>query len=301
VGVQLFFVLSGFLITRLLVEEYELTGAIRLSRFYLRRARRLVPALILICAVFMFAVALRSPDQVSGAAGSVLIALVYLQDVATLLPIAQDEWLGHTWSLAVEEQFYLVWPIVLLACLRSRRPSSSYIVASLVVAGTLIGRHVVSDPGLIYTALRWDAIAIGCMIALGRRYTPGAIPQVAAWAMVLWFAGHHEDTIASTTYLTIAVASAICVLGACSDPRSLTWVGLRHLGQISYGLYLWHMLVLRIAWHPLVGLAVAVATAEASYRWVEAPIRRRGQQWSGSLRGQASVDDRQPGTSASPR
>jgi len=117
VGVQLFFVLSGFLITRLLLEELDASGSIRLGAFYGRRVRRLLPALVALCVIYV-AVAWIAGRPNSPAAGSAITALLYVENFARWVPIDQDGWLGHTWSLAVEEQFYLAWPALLAVGVR---------------------------------------------------------------------------------------------------------------------------------------------------------------------------------------
>src|SRR6185369_2522612 len=124
-GVDVFFALSGFLITSLLVEERERTGGIALARFYARRALRLLPALVAMVAVCGLAVLLTSPRAlVAGRAAFLAAVLLYVANwaiVAGYLVFA----LGHTWSLAIEEQFYVLWPPMLALLLRGVRGRSA--------------------------------------------------------------------------------------------------------------------------------------------------------------------------------
>ena len=124
-GVGVFFVLSGYLITDLLLAEREREGAIALGRFWLRRARRLLPALWVMLVVVTLWIAFLVPSQVAGVRGDLVAALLYFsnwwyafQHVSYFASFGAPSPLGHLWSLAVEEQFYLVWPLLLILATR---------------------------------------------------------------------------------------------------------------------------------------------------------------------------------------
>src|ERR1051325_9449434 len=119
VGVNTFFVLSGFLITCLLTEEYEKSGRISLRDFYMRRALRLLPALVTMLIAFVIFVFLTDPHKRAvRELHEALFALFYFSNWAGILRIGRHISLAHTWSLSVEEQFYIVWPLILLLLLR---------------------------------------------------------------------------------------------------------------------------------------------------------------------------------------
>ena len=221
-GVTLFFVLSGYLITGLLLREKERTGRIALGAFYMRRAARLVPALLVMLAVVVAVKPAALPSAIDAA--------LYRPDVEHW---AFDQALVHVWSLAIEVRFYLVWPFALLLLPRRWVLPGAVIgaVASLVVRGGIESHATLGNA--------WALLAGAALAAAGRRL-PGP-----------------------------------------------TWRPLRHLGRISYGVYLWHypLLVLNPHAGPWVraGLvALSVAIAAASFRWFESPIIRRSR---GAARG----------------
>lgn len=207
-GVDVFFVLSGFLITTLLAEEWRRDRAIDLPRFYLRRALRLLPAYLALLAVCAAATAAGSPARRADGFREVLVAGAYVSNWPTLHQTALPR-LGHTWSLAVEEQFYLAWPVVLLALLRShaRRGTVLAVVGgfALLSAGwraALHATHAPDEPQVsllrLYMGLdtRADALLIGCGVGLlavwgwlptGRRFAAasGAAAALAAAALAV--------------------------------------------------------------------------------------------------------------------
>ena len=271
IGVQIFFVLSGYLITSILVSEARSTGSISLRGFYARRARRLVPALVVVCAVYAVYVAV-AVDDVRGGLGDIVYALSYTANLAPIIRLRDTGWLGHTWSLAVEEQFYIVWPMVVL--LTNRRPRRALAtVSAAVILVTVVLRH---SCGLFlgahadyvrYNLLRWDALMLGCLLAV----RPLHPPRVAGWAagatilgLVIWL----PNPIPAWMYTTSTLAAGV-FLARSADSRWLTHPVLRHFGLVSYGLYLWHVLVLRLGLPGLVSLVLSVGFAEASHWLVE--------------------------------
>ncbi|MDO9408799.1 acyltransferase [Patulibacter sp.] len=277
-GVQLFFVLSGFLITGILVRGWSDRGVRGLPTFYARRALRLLPALLSVC--FVYGVAILLTKDGPGlerhlAANSIWAAVTYTSNFP-LFP--NDNFLGHTWTLAVEEQFYLVWPALLYVALRlgGRRHGIKLAgaVAVATIVATVLARHA---PGVsaetIVTRLRWDALGVGALLAL----FPIAINRwvgIAGLAIVL-YVSYEGGVVDPDVYLVTALASA-AVIGASARLPWLAWRPLQFLGLISYGLYLWHMVVLRLGWPGPVSVLVAVVVSVASYVLLELPIMRRG-------------------------
>lgn len=264
VGVQLFFVLSGFLITGILVNEHERSGTVDLMRFYSRRVRRLLPALVVVCAATVVWVQVTTPDLSRHAFGSVLRALMYVGNLGEHQPFHEyGPWLGHTWSLAVEEQFYLVWPVVLLVALRVGRRAVGAVATGVLVV-TVLWRFTAS-PETAYGLLRWDALAAGCLLALRplevrRLVVPAAV--VVAWLTVTYGSG-----IDQWDYLLATGASVVLIAGAAHLP--MKGRVLRHLGTVSYGLYLWHSMLLAFGVPVLAALPVSVLASELSWRLVE--------------------------------
>ena len=173
IGVDIFFVLSGFLITTLLVEELDGRGRIAVGRFYARRALRLLPALFgLLAVVTAWALLVASPDTRHNALSEVAAAASYTRNL-TWWANVPGTLLGHTWSLALEEQFYLIWPVILVICLRPRRSSTALtaiFVAGFVVVSALRMSHVVGPAALLIG--RPDALLLGAAVALLRRDHP---------------------------------------------------------------------------------------------------------------------------------
>ena len=291
VGVSMFFVLSGFLITSLLWEERLARGRIRLFRFYARRIRRLIPAFALVLFATLAAMALvgRGPEG----AFDGLAAASYVGNFV----MADGQWLGplsHTWSLAIEEQFYIAWPLLLLVGMRALRP--------IVLAGLLVGCAIaiqvarpaaliagISDDRVSFaTQFQADGLLLGCALAIVLHTRPLRMPILAgpvALAILLAV----EFVLPAPLYP--AIGGSVAVLAATllvatvatktpgRDPIfENPW--LRRVGLISYGLYLWHYPVMWLLGffdqrpHPglaalVIGIAVTVVAAVTSYLLVE--------------------------------
>jgi peptidoglycan/LPS O-acetylase OafA/YrhL len=315
-GVDVFFVLSGFLITTLLVEEYQRSERISLSSFYARRALRLLPALALVLAVVFVYSSLDLSDGVAH--------LVHVEALWTALyglnwyfvvehnPLLTLLHLGHAWSLSIEEQFYLVRPIVLLGLLRLRLSAKLLVTTALVgAAASAVAMAVVARNGLagefhaLYgTDTRAQALLLGA--ALGLAAVNGMLPvrtatraavRVAGWAaaalLLLVFAGAFGSRSGSFLenggYTLVALAAVALLAQLLLVPRgliarSLAWTPVRAVGRISYGLYLWHLplfLVLDeertgLSFWPLliVRFVATFAAATASFFLVERPALR---------------------------
>jgi peptidoglycan/LPS O-acetylase OafA/YrhL len=315
-GVDAFFVLSGFLITTLLVLEEARTRTVNLLAFWGRRLRRLLPALLLVLLAVAAYGALEVPTiQLDALRGDSLASLLYVANwrfIATgssyFELFTSPSPVRHLWSLAIEEQFYLVWPVVVLGCFAAfRRGRRALLVVSLtgIAGSTLIMARLYdgSDPSRAYfgTDARIHTILVGAVlaIALVARPPTGRLARriLAAAGIVgavgmLW-AMHSVADVSPGYYrggsLLFAVAVA-AVIAAVVQPTggALGWglalTPLVWIGRISYGLYLWHWPVNVYLTEARVGIAgdglnllrlvVTFAIATASYHLVEMPIRR---------------------------
>lgn len=257
VGVEVFFVLSGFLITRLLLEERTEYGRVDVKAFYLRRAYRLLPALFLLLAVV----------TVWNGITPTLWTLGYAANVAKYRGVDLGV-LGHTWTLAIEEQFYLAWPL-LFVLLRSRRAVR---VAATVAGVVLLWRRLV-DPSAYYGVSRYAGLAVGCWAA-ATTYRPTRVIYLSGWgllglATLFGFPGEGHRL-----FITVAELGAVIVLFGLVDSRTLTNRGLVRVGRLSYGWYLWHVPLLAVV-PAVVGVPLSWLAAEVSYRVWEAPWLRR--------------------------
>ena len=313
VGVDVFFVLSGFLVTQLLLRELVGVGSVSLGRFYARRFRRLLPAafVALVVTGLVFS-AVASPVEVVEARGAFRAAFLY---VANWHFVAESaDYFGadvaaspvlHFWSLAVEEQFYVVWPLVLggLFALSRRFGVRRWQVLRVAVGAVAVGSLWWAwslrggDPDRAYfgTDARAYQLMAGALVAL----TPGvvtALGRSVRWARVTAVLGLIGLGVASSswvtfdaiergvlvTVITVAVIVALEAAGGGVVSRVLSWEPVVYLGKISYGTYLWHWPVIvvmarafELSVSSTIALTVLVATglASLSYQLMEHPIR----------------------------
>jgi peptidoglycan/LPS O-acetylase OafA/YrhL len=314
VGVTVFFCLSGFLITTLLVRELD-TGAIDLRAFYRRRVARLYPALVTVVGVTIVVLLLHrhhlraglfhrhhlSVEQIVAPAGAAVTYTTSLFDWAGR-PFATYDWFNYTWSLSVEEQFYLLWPFALIWGYR-RSPRVFAALTAAFLASTLaldlhlaLTQHVKYDPheyfGSDTNALPILAGSLLAMVMLNR-WLPRTLLSVAPFALpavvLLPVLAHHDDTYRPSWVIVAGTAlTVVTLIGVVTRPRSpigrlLASPPMRWLGERSYSIYLWNVM-LRIgviSWlgHTHVGdlvwIAGVVVLAEASFRFVERPLRAR--------------------------
>lgn len=270
-GVDLFFVLSGFLITSLLLTKWWEHGTFTLRAFYSRRARRLLPALALMLAAYV---------AVTGDLRGAGFGAAFLMNVVPSLGLNVPDELGHLWSLATEEQFYLLWPPILLVLLnRGVRPRS--LMLGLAVS---LAVELACSP---WFDLRAAPILLGCMA--GVAFSFGLLPQLDRSLVLVAFAVCAALTVFARTDRVVPAYSFVFALGACAllcacfEPnwlRGLLTLGpLRYLGRISYGLYLWHYPIYwQVGWIlglPLLGLPLSLSIAILSHRYIEQPFLRR--------------------------
>lgn len=277
VGVNLFFVLSGYLITGILVAERRETGALNLRRFYERRVRRLFPALLAVLVATGVLMALQG--KLTDYIGQAAVSLFYVSDIAKAIGYDLG-YVGHTWSLAMEEQFYLLWPALLLFVPRRFLIPGviAGIVGSIALQVVVVGQQ---DNVLAHFRpdVRADAILWGCLIA----FIPVKVPRWAVIASGLGLVALCLTFLWPYAIALSSVLSAIVVAGAATVARPLSWRPLVRIGQISYGVYLWHAIPVglfqdrTVAGDVFAMVAVVVITfalALASERWIERPFRR---------------------------
>jgi peptidoglycan/LPS O-acetylase OafA/YrhL len=297
-GVDLFFVLSGFLITTLLLGEHRIHGVVSLGSFYRRRALRLLPALVALLAAF--ALVARVWGDAHEAAVGVAAGLGYVMNHVVALGHADEVpyALQHLWSLSAEEQFYLVWPLLLLGVFRGRAAFAAWACAGAIVLVQLRAFELLAaDASTARVEFGVDtrslSILVGCLLALvlaGRPSVPRVPQRLELVAPVLFVALVVVDwkrSLFAGPLLVTALCSAVLVLQALDRSsavaRALSFSPVVFLGRISYGLYLWHLPVLAafgvlgagltIMAVPAVGVAILAATA--SYYLVEVPFLRR--------------------------
>jgi peptidoglycan/LPS O-acetylase OafA/YrhL len=319
-GVDVFFVLSGFLITDLLATRFDQSGRVDLKDFWTRRARRLLPALAVTLIVVTAAATVIEPTQGDSLRLALLAAVTYTSNwyqilhhvsyFASLGLFRAPPPLDHLWSLAIEEQFYLIWPLVLWLLIFRLNGRRARVTATLVLAGmsalAMALEYSPGDPSLVYygTDTHASALLIGAALALAlplaslaslpaaqvRRLDAAGVVGLIALA---WAAGHfsgNDRAVYPAGLILAAVGAAGLVaaaagggvIAAMTSLPPLRWVGIR-----SYGIYLWHWPVIALAtaiigpgptspWLWLVEIAVTITLATASWRFIETPILRDG-------------------------
>lgn len=323
-GVDLFFALSGYLITDLLLRESDRTATISLVAFWGRRVRRLLPALVVMLVVVTAVVwSVAAPDIVRSTLSDgpwVQLNLVNWH----LLAESAGYWdrfgpgrvFEHLWSIAVEEQFYLVWPALVLLLVRTGKASGGR-VAAAALAGSLVSLVLMvvlfdpADPTRVYTGTDTRAFSLlpGAAVATEPvRAALARIPRAAVGTVlavlvvglgVFWWQADGTNSAWLFTgglfvhSLTAALLIGLCVRGQhTAIAGALSWPPLRRLGEISYSLYLWHwpvfVLVSTLGLAPLsrvtVVFALSIGPAVLSKYWVEDPIRFRAG-WARGRRG----------------
>jgi peptidoglycan/LPS O-acetylase OafA/YrhL len=298
VGVDLFFVLSGFLITTVLLTEHLTTGAISLSRFYARRVLRLLPAVAVLIPVCICAALFLQPSLLPGTLHEALASSAYVSN--WLNPSDPHGLLAHMWSLALEEQFYLIWPLLLCTGLRLVGPRWTLRVV-LVGIAVLVADRAASSTSLgaaVYfrTDSRADALLIGAALSLGYSLNMRPSRRLALlWggvgaAVLVGMALRYdinvlgERQLALGGFTVVALAAAGVLAAALQLPlRLLSWRPLVGVGRISYGIYLWHYPIATLVHARLVGAAptalvlivvLSLTVAMLSNRYIEQPFLR---------------------------
>jgi peptidoglycan/LPS O-acetylase OafA/YrhL len=316
-GVDVFFVISGYLITSLLLSEYRRGGHIQVGKFWLRRARRLLPAVGVFIAVTMIVAAIVEPDRIDALRGDALSSLLYVANWHFIFShqsyfeqFQRPSLFRHLWSLSVEEQFYLLWPLAFAAgmSLLGRKRLIVGVIAGALgsVALAWVLFHPGMDASRVYYGTDTHAVGLLAGVALAlawspwglRRGTPGrwsgplldAAGVVALGYIVLSFLHVHDYDLAlyHGGYLLLAIFTALLLavlahpaarLGSLIARPPTIWLGLR-----SYSFYLWHWPVLALTRPGIdvslprgvlipLQLVAVLALADLSYRFVELPFR----------------------------
>lgn len=305
-GVDIFFVLSGYLITSLLLKEFDRTEQVNLGNFYIRRGLRLLPALLLVIAcVSIFSWLRPTPLSARFDTAGLLSALFYISNWQSA--IHGSGYMGvlnHTWSLAIEEQFYLLWPAILLFMLARKinRPRIALVMGALLIV-EVVWRTFLLHAGAGYDRVYFgfdthgDGLIMGCLIAListtpvwrhvgdyGVWFTRLAIAgSIALLAAFLTQSMHSLIVYEVTLTMVVLVTGTIVVSVLLATPSTLQsvlrWGPLVQIGKISYGLYLWHV---PIFWllppyglkGDLVKFPLTFLVAGLSYHFLERPCLR---------------------------
>lgn len=298
IGVDVFFVLSGFLITTSLLREWEITGALSLVSFYKRRALRLVPALMVLlaaCAALLLASRLHqipgtNADKLHHLQSGLAFTLLYATNWARAFGV-DTGLLGHTWSLAIEEQFYLLWPPILLLSLRAganaRRIGLGLAGVFLVIAvwKYFLWSHAGINRIYFGSDGRADALILGsvlaCIFGLGFRHLSGIQARylrflaIASGFTLISIATSRVEYASLTffwLYFVVEGATAVLISLLLLEPEGLlasllSTRGLVWIGKLSYSLYLWHYPVFQAVgarsvpgWSLQIGLSLLLAT-----------------------------------------
>jgi peptidoglycan/LPS O-acetylase OafA/YrhL len=316
-GVDVFFVISGYLITSLLLREFRGTGHIELARFWIRRARRLLPAVGVLIAVAMIVSAIADPNKIDQTRGDALASLFYFANwhfifahTSYFEQFGRPSLFTHLWSLSVEEQFYLFWPLVFAAGMKFFGRGRLLLGVLAGAIGSVVLAWILFDPGhdasRVYYGTDTHAVGLLAGVALALVWSPtelrkhksfgplvgpilDALGVIALGYLILSFAHVHDYDLAlwHGGYAWIAIATAVLLaalahpaarLGTILGRPALLWLGLR-----SYSFYLWHWPVL-VMTRPGVDinlprgiliplqLIACLILADLSYRFVELPF-----------------------------
>ncbi|MGO9306421.1 MAG: acyltransferase family protein [Candidatus Korobacteraceae bacterium] len=300
-GVEVFFCLSGFLITSLLVREYQRYGRINIRAFYVRRAARILPAALTYLAVVSI---VGSIGLIPVSHREIVASVAFFRNYA---PTESCWFADHFWSLSVEEHFYLIWPgILAISRIRARWYAAAGI--AIVVAWRAVNAPLMHTGFRLHTDARLDAILLGSLAAL---YCPQlkrrlkkirhGLLLILAWYLISDVSMRHfaESFCRLSREGSVIAAIVFCLAHDGVWARVLEWFPLRWIGRLSYSLYLWQQFFLHISadrpGEVPVRVCMAVGCAYLSYRIIETPVIRMGHLWSSRLyRGAPYLSTRPP-------
>lgn len=307
-GVNTFFVLSGFLITWLLLAEWNKASDISLRNFYLRRTLRIFPAYYVFIIITISADLALGNDEIMPA---ILPSLTYTMNYFNVFYDHPPLSVAHTWSLAVEEQFYLIWPALMLFILKTNNkwliPILVTIIFCCMAWRSLAYAYFQFGTSYVYNAFetRADSLAMGCLLAvllqkqstrkLVDKGTAMPIISVLAFILILWLhtngTSFYRYTIGYTisSLLAAFLLTQLMALSTRGIWQLLEYPAIRYIGIISYPIYLWHARRLELVekigisepWlKTLIGTLICVAVASGSYYLIEKPFLRLKQHLS---------------------
>ena len=320
-GVDVFFVLSGFLITSILLTEFGNHGKIDVKNFYLRRARRLLPALYAMLATIVVVTAITTRDELHRLRGDVIAALTYCTNWTQIVwnrsyfdQLSRPSLMQHLWSLAVEEQFYVVWPLLLVLSIATRRRWATFAMTAALIAASTAWMAALytpgTDPKRVYygTDTHIAPMLVGALLGIvlvqrrrANRPEAGVAGRTAMdGAAILGLVGlgwaaasitYYSDGLYRGGDLLSSIATLALVLAATTagtlTSAVLGWAPLVWIGKRSYAIYLWHWPILMLSrprvdvpWHGpgliIAQVAVILIASDLSFRYLERPIRQYG-------------------------
>lgn len=316
VGVDIFFVLSGFLITSILVQGYKRNSSIGLKQFYYRRALRLLPALfVLVLFCIGYALLLQPVDKAFETLKGVLYTMFYVANWAQVPPNSPGIGpLSHAWSLSVEEQFYIIWPLLLMGVLRLKSKGLALAVLSSIIAISVICSVLLWYAKVSYFRMyfgsdtRAHELLIGCVAALiltwgtirqsirfQQTFHTAAAISFAGILLAIFLVRYNTAFVYNGGFTLVALGTAIVILDLLLFPSLLSRffeiAPLVWIGKISYGLYLWHYPIFEASrrffegWmNPILdevlGVVGTFLVATASYYFIERPFLKLSRRYS---------------------
>lgn len=296
-GVDIFFVLSGFLITRVLFNGVEKQQS--LFQFYWRRFLRLMPALVWMCLVFAaFTVFFKGWVDPQTMRNDIFAALTYVTNWIRAYSLGVPKYFGHCWSLAIEEQFYLLWPLFFLLFASRQAYKPLLMATGLLLLASLVWplwvEYRLDAPMRVYNGFdtHSSGLLMGCCLAIVAQVAPHAtafklvgrfwplalllfiylVCGRPSWDLVL---ARHAAGAAAVVFILVACYAPHSLFGKAMGLKPVVWIG-----KISYGLYLWHYPVFLMlhfqqlpwAWIAVIGIPLSFAAAAFSYWFVEQPL-----------------------------